>query len=225
MFKRQTTRGIRQHASFSASSSSGSSDNTTPLIGGQPSIVNLPLTPPQVKARRISVPVSCLVFSNGDNLEDIPKSGMIDLCFPSKEEADDIIVNLAVQPWDTRFEKPEGTRKRRKIQLDDNVAIVLRPSSSGTNSAGTNSHTVTLRTDIKDFFSAVEEILIGSFDPGVICDRNGAHRSIFARTMARNKRHLCTTKPFQDPLGCIQDASMKFGKGWMLDDLMACVTS
>jgi len=34
---------------------------------------------------------------------------MIDLWFPSKEEADDLIVHLEVQPWNTRLEKPEGT--------------------------------------------------------------------------------------------------------------------
>eukprot|EP00978_Attheya_sp_CCMP212_P031795 scaffold121519_cov29-Attheya_sp.AAC.1 len=223
MVTRQTTRGMQRDSSSASSSSSSSdisNDKFSPaLLGGQPSIMNIPPTPPaQVKSRRISVPVSCLVFNNGDNLEDIPKSGMIDLSFPSKEEADDIIVNLEVQPWDTRLEKPEGTRKKRKIQLEDNVAIVLRPSSSGTNS-GTNSHKVTLRSDLKDIVAAVEEILIGSFDPVVICDRNGVHKSIFARTMARKKRLLCATKPNQDPLGCIQDASMKFGKSWMLDDL------
>jgi hypothetical protein len=37
--------------------------------------------------------------------------------------------------------------------------------------------------------------------------------------MARKKHLLCVTKSFQDSLGCVQNASMKFGKGWMLDDI------
>mmetsp|Transcript_10573 Transcript_10573/g.19257 ORF Transcript_10573/g.19257 Transcript_10573/m.19257 type:complete len:191 (-) Transcript_10573:143-715(-) len=138
----------------SSSSSSGTHLPSTPTVLPEEHARRdqrlTPTPPQQVSCRTISVPISCLVFSNGDNTEDIPKRGMIDLDLPSKEEADDIEVVLDVQPWDPVAEKTEGSKRKRKIQLEDNKTIVIRPRSSGSGSGDSlqhSEHRVTLRSE------------------------------------------------------------------------------